>query len=477
MPSRLISRRLAVVLAVASFAAPACDQLPSARASGSAASLNEAQVQLLLDALEEAPSHGFQPDAFGEQAIAERLKTDEPAGRAALRAAVLAYARALHGRAIPTREFDAYWLKPPRYDAEAEFRGAAREGRLLEWVKSLPPTSASYEALRAAYARYGRIREAGGWSPLPFATDLKPGAAGPEVTALRDRLAVEDPDAAEAGLEGRFDPALTEAVRRTQLRYGLHVTGVVDADTRAALDVPIETRIAQIRANLERMRWLPRETPATRIEVNTAAGQVHVYRDGRPVLTMLAAAGKPGDESPILVSAVDRVVLNPTWNVPDRIAEEEILPKGRGYLQRLGFVPGGPDQAVKLVQLPGPENALGRVKFLFDNPYSVYLHDTPARAAFTRAQRSVSHGCVRLERALELAQLLVADEPGWSPGRIGEVLASQETTEVKLSRPMPVVLGYFTAYPTLGGIAFRRDVYAWDAAVLRRLDARRSGSA
>jgi L,D-transpeptidase YcbB len=288
------------------------------------------------------------------------------------------------------------------------------------------------------------------------------------VAALRARLAAEDPAAAEAAAGDRFDAALAQAVMRAQGRYGLHPTGVVDADTRAALNVPAQARMAQIRANLERLRWMPRGLGPDRIEVNTAAGLVDVYRGGENVLHSLAAAGKPGDESPILASAVDRVVLNPTWNVPEEIAAKELLPKGGDYLARNGFTQG---EGGGLVQEPGPQNALGRVKFLFDNRYSVYLHDTPAKAAFEREQRSVSHGCVRLQRAMDLARLLLSSEPGWSAQRMEEVLASGETTEVKLSRRLPVVLLYQTAFAAGDGVAFRQDIYGWDAEVLRRLDA------
>ena len=130
------------------------------------------------------------------------------------------------------------------------------------------------------------------------------------------------------------------------------------------------------------------------------------------------------------------------------------------------------------MQRPGPENALGQVKFLFDNPYAVYLHDTPAKAAFSREQRAVSHGCVRLDRALDMAQRQLSTEPGWSSERISRTLASGETTEVKLDRPVQVVIAYMTAFPTAGGqVSFRPDIYGWDAEVLRRLDAQAPGSA
>jgi murein L,D-transpeptidase YcbB/YkuD len=478
--SRLFRAAAASLLIAGGAAAlPACTSRDvSAPVSGAPGSFNAAQVDVMLHTLADAPSHGFQPGAFGGPRLAERVRSGDRAAQAELRRAVLAYAAALHGLAIPKKAYDPAWgERAPAYDAEAEFTRAAKNGRLQAWLENLPPDLPQYQALRTAYADYGRIVRSGGWAPLPVTDDLTEGARGPQVAALRDRLAVEDPKAAKAEAADVFDPGLAEAVKRAQLRYGLRPTGVADAHLRAALDVPAQARLAQIRANLERLRWLPRERPATRIEVNSAAGEVHVYRDGEIVLSMLAASGKPGDETPMLASSVDQVVLNPAWNVPDQIAENELLPKGEAYLQSHGFVVNPPGEGVMLTQAPGPQNALGQVKFLFDNPFAVYLHDTPSRAAFTQVQRSVSHGCVRLAQAKALAHLLLESEPGWSGQRIDAVLAGDQTTTVKLKTPVPVFIGYFTAYPTSLGFAFRPDVYGWDAEVLRRLDAETAGRA
>jgi len=174
----------------------------------------------------------------------------------------------------------------------------------------------------------------------------------------------------------------------------------------------------------------------------------------------------------MLASKIDNIVLNPPWNVPQGIAANELLPKGPEYLEAHGFVT---NETGGLVQSPGPESALGLVKFDFPNPYSVYLHDTPSKAAFDRAGRAVSHGCVRLERAVDLANLLLRAEPGWSPQRVADVIASQQTTTVKLHNPVPVRLLYLTAVPSEGGIAVLPDLYGWDAPLLQLLD--RSGAA
>jgi murein L,D-transpeptidase YcbB/YkuD len=191
---------------------------------------------------------------------------------------------------------------------------------------------------------------------------------------------------------------------------------------------------------------------------------------------MLAAAGKPGDETPILTSEVHTVVLNPTWNVPDSIAHDELYPKQQAnpdYFSTHHFVV---DDG-RLIQQPGPENALGRVKFLFDNDYSIYLHDTPAKATFNQAERTVSHGCVRLEHAIELAKRLLNRELGWAPERVDEVLQGEDTQSIALPKHIPVSIYYWTAYPDGGRISFRDDIYGWDQELLRQLDAAESGHA
>lgn len=281
---------------------------------------------------------------------------------------------------------------------------------------------------------------------------------------------------AEAGLD--------EALRKGQLRRWLDsqppngaVYQTLQKAYVATLSQPQSQQVASLaatlRANLERLRWLPRDEPPTRIDVNIAAMSLIYLVNGQPQLTMRTASGKPGDETPMLTSKIDNIVLNPPWNVPQGIAERELLPKGEDYLLTHGFETkedGG------LVQLPGPGSALGLVKFDFDNPYAVYLHDTPSKAAFDRAGRAVSHGCVRLERAMDLANLLLANQSGWSAERVRETIASGETTTVHLDRSVPVRLLYLTAFPQDGGIALAPDIYGWDAQVLRLLDRSALGS-
>jgi murein L,D-transpeptidase YcbB/YkuD len=435
-------------------------------------------VQYALKVLGDAPAQGFAPGSFGEPRVSGLWTAKGPADPTRdrqLHDALIAYALAEHGLRIPRRAFLPEWgLKPAAYDAEGTLRQAIQAGRFREWLDSQAPTSDRYRALQAGYARYLQLAAAGGWPRLAAGPALRPGARGPQVALLRQRLAAEDPQVGDAA-GGTYDAPLAAAVSRFQAAHGLPPTGAVDAATLQELNVPADARAAQIRADLERLRWLPRDEPATRVDVNTAAATFDYFVEGRPAMHMLAAAGKPGDETPILTSAIDSVVLNPPWNVPDTIAKDELMPKEAaqpGYLAAHGFTQADDGQGgLRLVQQPSGESALGLVKFNFPNSYSVYLHDTPSKAAFERSRRAVSHGCVRLEQAVAFAKVLLSAEAGWSADRVDQAIASGQTTEVKLTRKVPVRLLYLTAYPEGGRIDFRPDVYGWDRKVLQLLDA------
>ncbi|MDB5476378.1 MAG: cell wall degradation protein [Phenylobacterium sp.] len=436
------------------------------------------QEQLVLKTLTEAPSHGYAPNAFPVAGIAEGLKSGDPATRTAAQGSlvseILAYAKAQHGFAIPRSAMDKNWgmRSATKYDPAPEFRIAVAQNQLEPWLASLPPPSPQYDLLRHAYATYLKIAQSGGWRAVPQGA-LHVGSRGPAVLALRQRLAFEEPAVGEAQARAPYDAALAQAVVRFQHRHSLKETGAVDARTLAALNVPAMARAAQIRANMERWRWAPRGNFPTRIEVNSAGGSFDFYVDGQPAMHMLVAAGKPGDETPIVASRIHSIVLNPTWNVPSEIAANELMPKGGDYLAAHHFTQDGD----KLVQQPGPTNSLGQVKFLFDNPYSVYLHDTPAKAAFTQTQRSISHGCVRLEKALDLAKLLLNREAGWPPERVDETVAGEQTQTVSLKTQVPVEIFYWTAFVENDQVSFREDVYGWDEATLRALDASFAGHA
>ena len=444
-----------------------------------------AETQAMLQVLVQAPSQGFAPGAFGDvNAIAGQVASpDGPSqvqGQRRLRAAILKYARAQHGLGLPTDQFPKEWgIRPARYNAALDLRAAQGGHRIPDWLASLPPPEPRYPALVKALATYGAIAARGGWPQLQAHGRLRQGDRGPAVQALRDRLAVEDPSAAQAAPDGVFDPALAQAVTRFQANHQLDPVGEVGPETWAALNVPVQARIGQIRANLERWRWLPRNPSPTRIEVDAASSTMELYQDGKDVLHMLAAAGKPADQTPMLISRITDIEFNPPWRIPADIATKELFPKEHrdpGYFAREQIVKG-PSAAVPLVQKAGPKSALGQVKFEFDNAYGVYLHDTPSRSAFGHDQRDVSHGCVRLERAVDLAKTLLSGVPGWSPDQIDQLITTDDTQRVGLPQPLPVMILYWTAYVQDGQVAFGRDPYGWDDILVRLLDAATSSQA
>lgn len=386
--------------------------------------------------------------------------------------AALDHARAVHAGRLSEADFQKDWgLRPPAYDPTPAFADAVRQDRIGAWFASLPPPYAGYDGLRKGLQNYRSIASAGGWQTLASGPDFTIGASGPRVIALRKRLAVEDKDVDANG--DKFDASLLEAVRRAQRRYGLNPSGIVSTQTLAALNVSAGDRVHQIMANMERWRWLPQNLPRDRIQVNIAAAVLTVFDGDVPVQSMRAVTGRPGDETPMLSSTIHSIVINPPWNVPTSIATKELWPKEKanpGYFKRNGFkVIGG----TRLQQQAGDQSALGRFKFDFPNDYSVYLHDTPSRAKFASFSRLSSHGCVRLEKPAELADLLLKGDPTWTPEKVDATVAKGDTVRAPLLKPVSVYLLYWTAFASGNGqMNFRADPYDWDGILASKIEAR-----
>jgi murein L,D-transpeptidase YcbB/YkuD len=348
----------------------------------------------------------------------------------------------------------------------------------------LPPQLAE-TPLAQALTTYRALSESGGWSSIQSGSSLRLGDAGERVAALRLRLAREGylPPSTSEGKAAFFDPALEAAVREFQRRHGLEEDGVVGPKTLASLNVPAATRAAQIELNLARLRALPAGLGDPYVAINIAAQNLQVVEGGATTLVSRVIVGKPSTPTPVLSSKFASVIFNPPWNVPASIAVNEILPKLRqdqAYLLKENMIivgrasdPHGlaidwssipPVQfATRLRQLPGEDNALGRIKFDFPSPYTVYLHDTPAKGLFERARRTFSHGCMRIERPGDLAAFLLRDQ-GWGRAEIERAIAEGQTREIALQRPVPLWVLYLTAFMEAGGaVQFRDDVYRFDA--------------
>jgi murein L,D-transpeptidase YcbB/YkuD len=417
---------------------------------------------------------------LAKNAVAQGLQESEtplPAtlSNDALVRAALDQARAVRTGRLDQADFIKEWgIKPPVYDPLPAFADAVRRDRLAWWITTLPPPYAGYDALVAGLARYRAIAAAGGWSTLAATPEVKYGGKGPAVAALRKRLAIEDPQLDPAG--DKFDDALLEAVRRAQRRYGLNPQGSIGAQTLASLNVPVQARIRQIMANMERWRWLPPELEKDRIQVNIAAAVLTVFDGDAPVTSMKAVTGRPGDETPMLVSEIHSIVINPPWNVPSTIASKELWPKEKahpGYLRRNGFKVIDTGDGGKRLQQSTARSALGHFKFDFPNAFAVYLHDTPAQSGFSRFDRLASHGCVRLEKPADLAKLLLKDTPDWPADRIDGTVKAGKTVRAQMADSMAVYLLYWTAFAGANGqMGFREDPYSWDALLASRIEGR-----
>ena len=364
---------------------------------------------------------------------------------------------------------------------------------LLKFLDDTFPRGPIYRQLRDLLAEYRELAEAGGWSLVPEGATLKPGASDARVPVIAERLAAtgDIPSAQGFANSTLYDPRLEAGVRKFQTRHGLESDGVIGPGTLRAMNVSIADRIAQLRVNLERARWVFDDLAEDFLIVNIAGFKAYVVRGGELVWQTGVQVGKTYHQTPVFRGEMKYVVFNPTWTVPYSIATKEMLPRIKndpGYFETRDFdIKNRSGQLVSpasidwsqlsrgnfpytFVQRPGPRNALGRVKFIFPNEHSVYLHDTPSKSLFGRAERAFSHGCVRVQNPFDLAEVLLGSA-GWDRGKIQSTLDGLETKTVYLPEPLPVLLLYWTAEAGPDGDAhFYTDVYERDARVAKALD-------
>ena len=332
-------------------------------------------------------------------------------------------------------------------------------------AKHLPPDP-GFWALRDAILVYRDIAAGGGWPAVPTGAKLEPGARNTRIVAVRGRLAASG-DLSEVDVTSdRYDDTLRHAVERFQARHGLAPDGVIGTETLAALNMPIEMRLATMEANLRRLQQQGRDWGNTYVAVNIAAARYRLVRDSETVFDEVAIVGQPDWKTPEIDSQIERVELNPYWTVPRRIALLEVGPdieRDPGYLAKHNMRRVGEFYR----QDPGPGNALGKAKFLFPNGYDVYLHDTNGPRLFEREARFLSHGCVRIPNAVELAEHLLQNDPDWTRERIDAAIGRGKNRSIELSTAVPVHLVYDTAWvDEAGEVQFRKDIYGRDADLL-----------
>jgi murein L,D-transpeptidase YcbB/YkuD len=442
-------------------------------ARGWQAAWSEEQGETLKAAIAEARRHGLDARRY----LRDVNAAQSPAAlEAALTAAALTYADALaRGQTDPKRLHEVYELPRPEVDVAAGLAGAVEAGNVREWLEGLAPQDAEYRALSEAYQRYSAEALANEQTPaLTGGDSIHVGDRDPRMPAIVASLRSHGylPETQQGPGGGQvYSREMEAAVRRVQQDYGLQPDGVIGGGTLDILNTTARDLARQLAVNLERRRWLARTPAGTRIDVNTAAAFLDYWRDGRHADRRIVMVGQPDWETPAIASPIVRLVANPPWTVPESIEQDELLAKGPAYLAANNF---SRNSNGRLVQAPGPQSALGLVKFDMSNRHAIYLHDTPAKHGFGRAERHMSHGCIRVQDAVGFATML-ADHDG-KRAEFERALARRndegEPREgaIQLANQIPVRLLYHTAFVDGDGqLRFRPDAYGWDDRVAQAL--------
>lgn len=361
-------------------------------------------------------------------------------------------------------------------------------------IHRLTPNHKEYNNLRMALIKYQEIQRIGGWEPIVTKeSKFEMGMVHPDVALIRKRIAMTQTDIqSDTEEEFLFDASLHDQVVIFQRRNGLTADGVLGKQSIQMLNIPVEDRIASIEANLERWRWLSDELGERHIKVNIANFDLQLVDKGQSIFSAEAIVGRPYRQTPVFSSLMTYLVFNPDWTVPPTILKNDVIPAvitNPNYLKeknmRVITRTGDPVNAAfidwvqaaqsgfpyMIRQDPGPDNALGRVKFMFPNHHNVYIHDTPTKNLFSQTERIFSSGCIRVNNPLELARVVLEkNEPGWSSDQITRVIAANQSRAIRLTEPIPVHLLYLTAWADDEGIVyFRRDIYNRDQPLLMAL--------
>lgn len=440
--------------------------------------LHEQRTKALTNALLDAESDGMRMDAYpiGElaQSIAAVKESDHPTAEQLANADVLLTASftalgedMLRGQVDPHTVAQSWFVNPKEDDIDSALVHDIRYSALDKSLATLRSTEEDYTGLRRELTHYRQIVANGGWQPIPNVKAVKPGGSlSPQIVAeLRARLSAEGyqiaqpqkPQQSQANRPtGNYDAGLAATVAQFQSRHAITVDSTLRKETIDALNTSAAYRLAQIVANMERMRWLPRAFPNRYVFVNVPAFKLEAYDQGRKVLEMKVIVGAEYEDraTPVFADSMETVVFRPYWMVPPKIQHNEYhdgVPEGFETYFEAG--------QTRLRQRPGPKNALGLVKFLFPNDFNIYLHDTPNGELFKKDVRAFSHGCIRLEKPDLLAQYVL----GWPLDRINDQMNNgPDDHSVKVPQKIPVYIVYETAYISNGQLYFGNDLYDRD---------------
>ena len=465
---------------------------------------NQDKIRELMGLISNASDHGLNPPDYNIEALNQVLQRLQARPSAEIEAEVDILLTESLFRYAYHRRFGK--VKANELDPNINFRRelfhhqsptktleqALESTSLTAFVEILAPTGPVYKQLQSKMKFYRDIEAEGGWAKIPDGPTLHPGDSGPRVALVRQRLAkTHHIEASQGQAAAKYDPALKAAVKAFQVRHQLDADGIAGAQTFAAMNVSVETRIDQIRLSLERLRWVKEEAVDTMVVVNIAGFEAYFFKDGKIEWQTPVMVGKNYRKTPIFRGDIAYLEFNPTWTIPPGILRNDTLPairKDPNYLaskniqvidkngkvidpSTVDWTKHTKSAPYTFRQTPGPHNSLGTVKFIFPNSHFVFLHDTPHRELFSRTERNFSSGCIRVKDPFKLAELILNDPVKYNRSELDAILETRETRRVNLSPKVPVIILYITAsVGTDGEIRFYKDIYNRDQKVLDALD-------
>lgn len=462
----------------------------------------------LLNYIQQTDRHGLEPldyhlaliEKFVEQAQSfEHTPTEEMMQLDILLtdAFIILGSQLYYGKVDPSKE-GTNWMVEPK---EAELR----IDRKLEQALVNSNISLALDSLAPKYSSYWMMHEELDfflglnkqlWPEILIMENINPGDSGVVLPMLRQRMIMLRYPLSDSISES-YDEEFVNQVKLLQADWGLNADGVIGQGTMAALNSDPGKLADQLKVNMERFRWLPLELTEKHIIVNIANQRLDVIERTDTLLSMRAIVGTNYRKTPVFGAEMTYLVFSPTWTVPNTILKEDVIPqllKGPGYLKKKDMILlryNGSQIAYHEIdwskisvdnfpymvqQNPGPQNSLGRVKFMFPNPYNVYIHDTPSKGIFADADRAVSSGCIRAAAPFQLASLLLSDMPEWTPERIRNAMQRKTEQNVGLKTPVDLVVIYLTAWTDgVGRVQFRKDIYDRDKLLLKALTQKPKG--
>ena len=463
------------------------------------------QIQRVLTVLADSTSHGLNPEDY-HYSVLKALEAEwhkKFRGRDRVRAqfdvllsdGVLLYARhQLEGKVDPALLESSWNFSRRDWVAEvvvSNLSTAIDEQNIVPTLESFEPSLELYDSLRSSLQLYRQFDESYEFVPIPTDVVLKPGMTHPNIASLRESLRRLQLLQGDADDENVYDDTLVAAVKHFQALHSLSDDGIVGGNSFRELNTSYADRIDQLRINMDRVRWVNESRAEDMVVVNIAGYELYYFVGGELSWETDVMVGTIRNETPMFQSKIKYLVLNPTWTVPRSIIRKSLFKKLRdtpGYIEDHNYklydsdgVAADPAEMdwdsyspgrfpYRVVQQPGPGNALGRVKFIFPNKYAVYLHDTPSRSLFAQTDRAFSHGCIRVQDPLHFTELLLDDADKWSRATIDTVIESGVLQNVRLKEPLEVLLMYWTASPGDDGrVQFHPDVYRRDARAVAAL--------